>query len=183
MKFLLTNILVFLVVSCIPLQIAPKIEGGKVFAPKKFKKQLPYNYVYVFEDPKDANEFYDYINAKFQIVYDDDTGNIPVIIDDKSYYITFYEVERATTTLNLLPMAVDAALEEKGHGPFLESTHTSRSGTWYIALTMTDETILDALNPNYKNHVAVLAYTNALRNEYLTTVHYIEVYLKNKPTQ
>ena len=58
---------VFFTVSCIPLQIAPNIEGAKVYKGKKFKKQLPKQNVYVFEDPKDVNEFYTYINAKYDI--------------------------------------------------------------------------------------------------------------------
>ena len=156
MKYLFVVVLSFFIVSCIPLQIAPKIEGGKVFKPKKFKKQLPQNYVYVFEDPKDANEFFDYVNAKFQVVYDDDMGNIPVVIDEKNYYVTFYEVKRTTKTLNLVPMVIDAALDANGHSGFMESTHTSRSGTWYIALTMTDTEAQDAVNPEYENYAQVV---------------------------
>ncbi|RDK88188.1 hypothetical protein [Marinirhabdus gelatinilytica] len=183
MKYLSAALLTFLFVSCIPLQIAPNFEGGKVFPPKKFKRQLPFNYVYAFEDPKDANEFYSYMNAKFQIVYDDDTGNIPIEIDDKTYYLTFYEVERSTKTVNLLPMAVDAALGEKGVDPVMENAYESRSGKWYIALTVTDEDLKDALNPLYENHIAILDYANTMRKEYLTTTEYIEVYLRSKPTK
>ncbi len=183
MKYLSLFLCALCLVSCIPLQIAPNFDGGKIFPPKKFKKQLPQQYVYVFEDPKDANEFYNYMNAKFQIVYDDDLGNIPVAVNSNTYYLTFYEVERATKTVNLLPMAVDAGLEENGFSPVLESAHTSRTGKWFIALTMTDDALQDALNPNYTFHQDVLSYADAMRNEYLNTVHYIEVYLKSKPAK
>ncbi len=64
-----------------------------MFPPKKFKKQVPYNFVYAFEDPKDA------------------------------------------------------------------------------------------LKPEFENHKNVLNYADAMRSEYLNTVHYIEVYLKNAPTK
>ena len=169
-----------LFIGCIPLQIAPNIDGAKLYKPKKFKKQLPYNYVYVFEDPKDANEFFNYMNAKFQIVYDDATGNIPISIKNKTYFITFYEVERNTETINLLPMVVDASLENKGYRPMMENVYTSRTGQWYIALTITDENLQDALKPTYKSHKNVIAYADDMRAEYLNTVHYIEVYLKSK---
>lgn len=170
-------------VSCIPLQIAPNFEGGKVFAPKKFKRQLPFNYVYVFEDPKDANEFYEYINAKFQIHYDDATGNVPVSIEDDNYYLTFYEAERATKTVNLVPMLVDNALEDKGYSPVLEDEHVTRKGKWFIALTVTDANLKDGLNPDYFKHDAVVNYVNEMRTEYLNTVHYIEIYLKSTPAK
>tara|TARA_R100000935_G_scaffold27288_1_gene47372 strand:+ start:45341 stop:45895 length:555 start_codon:yes stop_codon:yes gene_type:complete len=182
MKYLSATVVALFFVSCIPLQIAPNFEGGKVFPPKKFKKQLPYNYVYVFEDPKDANEFFNYMNAKFQIFYDDDTGNIPVEIENETYYLTFYEVERTTKTVNLIPMAIDAGLEENGYGPVLGGAHQSRSGKWFIALTVTDEGLKDALKPAYDNHKEVLTYADTMREEYLNTVEYIEVYLKSKPT-
>jgi len=182
MKYVSAALLAFFFVSCIPLQIAPNFEGGKIFPPKKFKKQLPHNYVYAFEDPKDANEFFEYMNAKFQIVYDDTTGNIPIEIDNKIYYLTFYEVARSTKTVNLIPMAIDAGLEENGYTPVLEEAHETRIGKWFITLTITDEDLQDALKPEYENHKNVLAYADTMREEYLNTVEYIEVYLRSKPT-
>jgi len=169
-------------ISCIPLQIAPKIKGGKVMVGKKFKRKLPKQYVYVFEDPKDANEFYHYVNAKYQKTYDDTDGNIAVAIAEEEHFLTFYEVERNTQTVNLIPMLVDAALEEKGYGSGsgLESAYTSRSGTWYLALTVTDSDYKDSLHPDYDQQKAVVAYVDGLRKEYLSTTHYIEVYLKSE---
>ena len=75
-KSIVLALLAFFTFSCIPLQIAPNIDGAKIYKGKKFKKQLPKQHVYVFEDPKDANEFYTYINAKFDIDYDIGGGNV-----------------------------------------------------------------------------------------------------------
>lgn len=183
MKYFSAVLLALLIVSCIPLQIAPNFEGGKIFPPKKFKKQLPHNYVYAFEDPKDANEFFNYMNAKFQIVYDDDTGNIPIEIEIETYYLTFYEVERTTKTVNLIPMIIDAGLEENGYSSVLEDAQESRVGKWFIALTITDDSLKDALKPEYENHKEVLSYADNIREEYLNTVEYVEVYLKSKSTK
>jgi len=183
MKYLYFVVFFFFFISCIPLSIAPKIDGGKIYSPKKFKKHLPHNYVYVFEDPKDANEFFNYMNAKFQIVYDDDLGNISVEIENNTYYLTFYEVERNTQTVNLIPIVLDAKLEQNGYSPILEDVHVSRSGSWYIALTVTDKNLKDALKPEYDNHKKVVAYTNEMREEYLSTVEYIEIYLKSKTSK
>lgn len=182
MKLFYTLVFSSFFISCIPLQIAPKIEGGKVMVGKKFKRKLPKQYTYVFEDPKDADEFYHYVNAKYQKVYDDAQGNIAVTIDGKQHFLTFYEVERSTQTVNLIPMIVDAALEEKGYGSGngLETVYTTRSGTWYLALTVTDVDYKDSLHPEHEEQKAVVRYVDGLREEYLSTTHYIEVYLKSE---
>ena len=164
--------------SCIPLQIAPNIDGAKVYKGKKFKRKLPKQRVYVFEDPKDANEFYTYINAKYKIDYDEGGGNVPITINEKKYYLTFYEVERNTQTVNLIPMIVDAALESKGNSSMLEDFHYSRSGAWYIALTVSDDDFNDNLKEEDPAHKQIIKNLDNLRNEYLTTANYMEVYLK-----
>lgn len=171
-------LLVLCTFSCIPLQIAPNIEGAKVYKGKKFKKQLPKQRVYVFEDPKDANEFYTYINAKYDIDYDVGGGNVPITINDKNYYLTFYEVERNTKTVNLVPIVVDTAMDSKGNDPIFEGNYTSRSGSWYIALTVTDDEFNDNLKETDPAHKAIIKHLDHLRNEYLTTANYMEIYLK-----
>ncbi len=176
---IISSILLYtLAVSCIPLQIAPNIDGAKVYKGKKFKRKLPKQHVYVFEDPKDANEFYTYINAKYKIDYDDGGGNLPITINNKKYYLTFYEVERNTKTVNLIPMMIDGIIEEKGSSPMLENFHYSRSGAWYIALTVSDDHFNDNLKENDPNRKQIIQYLDNLRNEYLTTANYMEVYLK-----
>ncbi len=171
-------LLAFCTFSCIPLKIAPNIEGAKIYKGKKFKNQLPKQYVYVFEDPKDANEFYTYINAKYDIDYDVGGGNLPISINNKRYYLTFYEIERNTKTVNLVPIVADAVMDSKGIDPAFENQYTSRSGSWYIALTVTDEEFQDNLketDPAYKN---IIMHLDHLRNEYLSTANYMEIYLK-----
>lgn len=165
--------------SCIPLQTAPKIDGAKVYKGQKFKKFLPKQYVYVFEDPKDANEFYIYINAKYNIDYDFAGGNVPIYIKDHKYYLSFYEVERTTKTVNLIPIAVDVAMDSKGKDPLFEDSHISRSGSWYIALTVTDEQLNDLLKETDPAQKVILKHLDHLRQEYLTTANYMEVYLRN----
>lgn len=166
--------------SCIPLRVAPNIDGAKIYKGKKFKKQLPKHYVYVFEDPKDANEFYTYINAKFNIDYDIGGGNVPLIIGDKKYYLTFYEVERNTKTVNLVPIAVDIVSESKGNDPIFEDMYTTRTGSWYIALTVSDDDFNDNLKESDPARKTILKQLDHLRNEYLTTANYMEIYLKSK---
>ncbi|MBL4663429.1 MAG: hypothetical protein JKY22_07725 [Flavobacteriaceae bacterium] len=180
MKLIYSIIFSCFFISCIPLQIAPKIDGGKVVRGKKFKRHLPNQYTYIFEDPKEANEFYHYVNAKYQKEYDDTDGNIAVNIEDREYFLTFYEVERSTQTVNLIPIIVDAALENEGYSPVLQGAEVTRKGVWYLALTVTDLEYQDSLHPDYEQQKTVVAYMEHMRKEYLSTTHYIEVYLKSE---
>ncbi len=165
--------------SCIPLKIAPNLEEGKVLKAKKFVPELGNRYVYAFNDPKDANEFYKYVNAKFQISYDDFIGNVEMQLDNQAYYLTFYEVNKETKTINLIPIVVDASMEQKGQYPIMTSAEVSRSGKWYIVLTVTDDKMKDALRPNYTHQENVVNYLMELQEEYLSTSKYLEVYLKS----
>lgn len=70
MKSLITVLIVLFITSCIPLRIAPKIDTDKVKVARKFKRGLPNQYAFIFEDPKEADEFYYYINDKFDLNFD-----------------------------------------------------------------------------------------------------------------
>ena len=166
--------------SCIPLKVAPKISEGKVMQGKKFHRFLPKQYIYVFNDPKDANEFYYYINAKFDIDYDILGGNIPLKIGDNDYLISFYEIDRDSKIINLLPLVVDMALESHGQDPIYGGVEVHRTGYWYIALTVNDHNFGDMLEPNNPEYNKVLGYLDSLRREYLFTANYLEVFLKNQ---
>ena len=160
--------------SCIPLKIAPKIENEKLIVAKKFKRTLPKKHSYVFEDPKDADEFYNYINTKYELNHGDVEYNVPVKINDNEYFLSFHEVERVTKTINLIPLFIDAGLDSKGHSPVFEDMHSSRTGNWYIVLTVSDSKINDCLNPKFANREEILAFLKEMRLEYLGTTNYMD---------
>ncbi|KKK47553.1 hypothetical protein LCGC14_3154020, partial [marine sediment metagenome] len=81
-------------VSCIPYAIAPKLDENHISLAKKFKKGLPRINAYIFQDTKKANEFFDYIDYKLQPNPDYFSSNIPISINNTTYYLSFYEVER-----------------------------------------------------------------------------------------
>ena len=66
---------------------------------KKNKRKLPRETSYIFEDPKDAYHFYDYINAKFRLNHLNVGMNTPFVIGGKTYYLTYNEAE-TTTNVN-----------------------------------------------------------------------------------
>lgn len=180
MKRILT-ILCFSVLlqSCIPIRIAPNIPDYKVIKGRKFKKSLPKRQMFIFQDPKPANQFYAYINTKFQLqdinVFDD----VPFSIDGKQYFFSYYEVEIPDKTLNLLPIAVDVALLRADYDPLLEHRHQTRKGNWYIAIETYSDTENDCLNEGSPSHQPVTEFLRLLKNEYLATHNYNEVLFKS----
>lgn len=181
MKKSLVVLLFFLIYSCIPLRIAPKIEDNKVMVAKKFKRKLPKDYAFIFEDPKDADEFYNYINTKFQLNNYDVNYQVPIIVNNSTYYMTFHETEIPTKTLNLALIAVDAKLEQGGNNAIFEDDHISRKGHWYLVLTVIDTEGNDSLKPDYKDRQALISYLKELKTEYITTANYYDALLKKKP--
>ena len=87
-KQLLVVILAIVVHSCIPLRIAPNIEDYKITKGKKFKRSLPKRQMFIFEDSKEAQEFYNYVNTKFQLDHVDVYDNVPFTILDKQYFFS-----------------------------------------------------------------------------------------------
>jgi len=174
MKLLILLFSILLCTSCIPVRIAPNIKEDKLILAKKFKKNLPRKHSYIFEDPKDADEFYNYINTKYELNHENVEYNVPVMINENEYFLSFHEVERVTKTINLIPFMIDAGLDSNGITPLFEDIHSSRTGNWYIVLTVSDSEIKDCLNPNYKNRQEVLAFLKKLRLEYLGTTNYID---------
>ena len=173
-------LLIFLSHSCIPLRVAPIIEGDKIVQAKKFKKDLPKCYGFVFEDKKKADEFYNFINTKYNLKHNNVDSNVPIVIDNKTFYMSFFERERVTKTLNLIPIAVDAGLQNKGNDPIFADNYTSRDGYWYIIISVRDKEIKDCLDPSNPEQAIVIKHLKKLKDEYFMTTNYVEAYLKMK---
>ncbi len=174
-------LVVFLFQSCIPLRIAPDIDDYKVTKGKKFKRSLPKRFMFVFEDSKDVNHFYNYVNTKFALndenVYDD----IPFRLNGAQYFFSFYEVEIPDKTLNLFPVLFSAALNAalgNDEDDISEPTEV-RLDNFYIAIEVYSDLENDCLSIESLSREAVLKYLRALKNEYLTTHNYNEVVFKN----
>ena len=176
---------VFLFNSCIPLRIAPDIDDYKITKGKSFKKGLPKREMFVFEDPKEADEFYDYVNIKFQLnnenVYDD----VPFEINTQTYFFSFYEVEIPDKTINLFPVVLDvfvnAALGIEDVEPVFsdDENGVTRNGHWYIAIEAYSDHEKDCLKVGSLSREVVLNYLRALKKEYISTHNYNETVFKN----
>lgn len=180
MKQVLFIIIIFLTYSCIPLRIAPNIKDDKVMIAKKFKRKLPKQYAFIFEDPKEANEFYNYINIKFQLDHKDVDWDIPITINNESYYMSFYETEIPNKTLNLIPVLIDAKRESNGNDPLLEELHITRKGKWFLVLTVIDIDNNDCLKESHKSRKEIINYLKQLKAEYLSLVNYYEALFSKK---
>lgn len=123
--------------SCIPLSFAPNIKTDKVKLAKRFKRNLPKKHGFIFEDPKEADEFFTFINTKYQLPGID--TKIPLWIAKKPYLMNVYERRRISTTLNFVPIILDALLssEVESFG-FFSSFYSTRLEKWYVIITLTD---------------------------------------------
>ncbi|SDD72862.1 hypothetical protein SAMN05421636_101526 [Pricia antarctica] len=178
-KTLILFIILITAQSCIPIRIAPNIDDYKVTRGKKFKKSLPKREMFVFEDPKESDHFYNYVDTKFQLndenVYDD----VPFILNNTQYFFSFYEVEIPTKVVNLGVMFADAMLDDAGIGPLFEDSYGNRKGHWYIAIEVYSDLEKDCLQFNALSREAVLKYLRTLKQEYLITHNYNETVFKN----
>ncbi len=180
MRSLIFALLSLLAVSCIPIRIAPIIKEDKIMKANKFKRKLPKRYSFIFEDPKEANEFYNYINTKFQLDFQDVDWDVPFELDNIVYYMSFYETEIPNKTLNLIPFLIDAKLDNSGIDPIFEDSYVSRHENWFVVITVNNDDSTDCLHPNYENRQKIIAYFKNLRKEYLNTHNYEEVLLKQE---
>jgi len=162
----LATILFFLIFSsCIPLSIAPNIEDYKIKVARKFKRKLPKDYAFIFEDTKGANEFYNYINLKYELNDKYVERNVPFTINDNKYFLSFYEKKKTTNYLDLFVPVVETAISGSYEGD-IEMVSDSQ---WYLLLIVYDSNLEDCLEPNHKFRTTVISYLIELKQEYLNS--------------
>lgn len=142
---LLLVLVLFLSQSCIPLRIAPKIDDYKITKGKKFKRSLSKRQMFIFEDAKEAEQFYNFVNINFGLkdtnVYDD----VPFEIGGQQYFFAWYEVEIPNKSINILPILADVIIVSTGNNPMLENSYGSRKGNWYLAIEVYNDLEPDCL--------------------------------------
>lgn len=177
-KILLFSLCCFYFSSCIPLKIAPNISDYKVSRGSKFSKGLSDRSMFLFEDPKEAGEFYAYVNNKFQLddinVYDD----VPFKVQDEQYFFAFYEIEINDKALNLFPFLIYAALDAED-GDYEGGDEIVKRENWYIAIEVYSDIEKDCLEENSLSREVVLQYLRTIKEEYLSTDNYNELVYKN----
>jgi len=182
MKNPLIILLVITFTSCIPTKIAPKFKnkGYKVMVAKKFQRQLPKKTSFVFKDPKNANEFYQYINKKYNLNNKDVGFNVPFKFENETLYLTYHEAEREDETLNLGVIATDLVIEKNTGTSLLQDAYTSRKGHWYIIISVHDNNVKNCLLDKHPMKSKVIQYLKDLKQEYLTTHNYEELLFTKK---
>jgi len=173
MKQIFIFLVLFTLASCIPLRIAPTIKEDKIMVAKKFKRQLPKEYAFIFEDPKNAGDFYDYMDARFRNENLEADVVMSFKLNDKEYILNFYEVEIPTKYISLIPMFIDTKL-----GVDTGGSEVKRKGNWYFAITISDENMKDCLEPNYLQRGQIIQYLKKLRVDYLNSSDYNEILMR-----
>ncbi|WP_149273708.1 hypothetical protein [Pareuzebyella sediminis] len=181
--FLFLALLLFLG-SCIPIRIAPNIEDYCVTKGKKFKRGLPKREMFVFEDPKAANEFYNYVNIKYGLDNNNVDDDVPFMLENRLYFFSFYEVEIEDKAIPILGVFADAlisrALDSDEYQPiFTPNDGVYRRGNWYIAIEVYSDLENDCLAEDSFSRKRLLQYLTSIKNEYLTTHNYNETVFKN----
>ncbi len=167
---------VFTLTSCIPVKIAPKFKNQdyKIMQAKKFKRKLHRETSFIFKDPKNDGEFYDYINNKYNLK-DNYVGlNSPIIIKGETYYITYSEANKDDKTFNIIPMVIDEALNTDA----LSNVYETRKGHWYILITVYDNNLKNCLLDKHPKRKLIETYLKNLKAEYLATGNYKELLFK-----
>jgi len=179
MKKALLILLAMTTIACIPTRIAPRFEGHKIMQAKKFKRKLPGETSFIFKDPKNAEEFYNYLNVKFQLNNIDVGLNTRFKLDNKTFYLTYNETDIPDKNLNIVGFATDVVLQEKGFAPLFNS-YENRTGHWYIILTVHDDAVKNCLLDKHPMKQKIIDYLERLRKEYLSTQNYEELLLTKK---
>lgn len=177
MKRTLIIITLVLSSSCIPYKIAPKFknEDYKVMKAKKFKRKLANETSFIFRDPKEADEFYNYINTKYNLNHNNVGLNSPIQINGRIYFFTYNEVERTDETANIGLVLTDLVLDEKLGVTAFENNYSSRKGHWYIIITVYDDNLKNCLLDKHPMKAEVLQYLKDMQQEYLKTHNYEEL--------
>lgn len=147
---------------------------------KKFQRKMPRKTSFIFKDPKEANEFYQYINKKYRLDDNNVGFNVEFELEGQLLYLTYREIDREDKTLNLGVIAADLAIERKTGSPLLQSAYTSRKGHWYLILTVYDANKKNCLEDNHPLKAKTIQYLKDLQQEYLTTHNYEELLFTKK---
>ncbi len=115
MKKLLILFLVLATASCIPVKIAPKFKNQdyKIMQAKKFQPKMPRETYFIFKDRKNTDEFYHYINKKYNLDHNHVDLNTAFQLNDRTYYLSYSEVGKEDENANIGLALVDLVLEEK----------------------------------------------------------------------
>lgn len=147
---------------------------------KKFQRKMPRETSFIFKDSKNANEFYQYVNKKFRQNNVDVGINASFQLEDQTLYLSYYEANHEDKTFNLPLVVADEVLDHKAGLKIFENNYTSRTGHWYIVLTIYDENINNCLKDKHPLKAKTVKYLKALQQEYLTTQNYEELLFTKK---
>ncbi|MEO1031040.1 MAG: hypothetical protein AAFX55_06530 [Bacteroidota bacterium] len=174
--------LITVLTSCIPIKVAPKFKNKdyRVMKAKKFQRKLPKETAFIFKDPKDADEFYNYLNTKLNLNHNDVGFNSPFIIDGETFYLSYNEVNKEDKNLNLGLSAVDLVLKEKAGFTVFDDNYVSRKGHWYIIITVYDKHLKNCLLDKHPMKSQIIQYLKDLKQEYLATYNYEELLFAKK---
>ncbi|SHI30014.1 hypothetical protein SAMN04487911_10117 [Arenibacter nanhaiticus] len=141
---------------------------------------MPKRQLFLFQDPKEANAFYKYVDTKFRLEGENVMDDVPFTIAQNQYFFSFYEIQIPTKHINLFPLLFDhffnAALKIQ-EGVERDPEEMGKEN-YYIGIEVYSDFEEDCLRENSLSRTVVLKYLRNLKNEYLVTHQYHEVLFK-----
>lgn len=141
--------------------------------------------MFIFTDTKEADEFYSFINTKFQLHHNGVYDDVPFKILENQFFFSFYEVAISDKSINVVTpflAAVGNKLLEVGDKPasiFNADSRVFRTSHYYIAIEVYSDDENDCLAKDSVSKEAVLNYLSALKKQYLATHNYNGVLFTN----
>lgn len=163
--------LLLLFAQCIPYKSADTIFDYQVEVGRKFQKGLPERNMFLFEDPKEANAFYHFIDNRFELHGDNVADDVPFVIDGQQYFFAFYETSQSSKGVSFVNLLTDAVVSsalntERDPDAVPEEM---RSDKYYIGIEVYSDLEEDCLAVNALAREPVLKYLRNLKEEYLAT--------------
>ena len=164
----------FVLVGCFSLQPASLIDDYRVTKARKWVKEKPRTYHFVFENPKPPEEWRWFTQIHFGVYNDPQQRLHAFQIDEKPYTLLYTSFTRTGERINVWAMVLDELLLRWINMSFFEADHTTKNIRQYVRVSVRDAHEKDALHPSYPQRTTVIAYLEELRHTYLDTNNYMD---------
>ena len=163
-----------MLVSCLSLQPASLADDYRVTKARKWVKEKPRTYHFVFENPKPPEEWRWFTQIHFGVYNAPEQRHFVFEVDHKPYTLLYTSFSRSGERINFWAMVVDELLLRWINMSLLEAHHSDERVRQYVRVSVRDAHEKDALHPSHPHRATVIAYLEELRHTYLDTNNYMD---------
>lgn len=174
MRRILFYFLSFVLVGCLSLQPASLIDDYRVTKSRRWVKEKPRTYHFVFENSKPPEEWRWFTQIHFGVYNDPQQRHYAFEVDHKPYTLLYTSYTRTGERINVWAMVLDELLLRWINMSFFEPDHTTKNIRQYVRVSVRDAHEKDALHPSHPHRKTVIASLEELRRTYLATNNYMD---------